>query len=209
MTTGIRETKKRKTRQAILLAAVNLFRERGFEQTSVEELARASGIGKGTIYGYFKTKGDILRALGEEKLERLHEDLITDTKEGIPVLRQMVDFYMSEFTLITQNRELARLFMQQTTFPRDTHMEQHLANAEICTLLAKARERGELRKDMDLPSIICHFYGLYLLLVSAWFHGRVKTERAETVLDTLFRQALEGMQPRSKHSTQNISIAGR
>ena len=41
-------------------AAANLFREKGFEKTSIEELARAAGIGKGTIYGYFQTKSDIL-----------------------------------------------------------------------------------------------------------------------------------------------------
>lgn len=198
MTTGIREKKKRKTRQAILQSAVNLFRDKGFEQTSVEELARASGIGKGTIYGYFQTKSDILKALCEDKLERLHKKLATDADEGNPVLQQIVRFYMSEFGLIAQDPEFARLFMQQTTFPPDAHMEKHLANEEICSLVAKARERGELRNDIDLLSIIGHFYGLYLLLISAWFNGRVKTEKAETALETLFRQALEGMQPRSE-----------
>jgi hypothetical protein len=51
-----------------------------------------------------------------------------------------------------------------------------------------------------------HFYGLYLLLVSAWFNDRVKTEEAETALKILFRQALEGMQPRPEY---NMPTMGR
>ncbi len=46
---GIREQKKRKKRNAIMEAAVRLFREKGFDKTSIEQLARAAGIGKGTL----------------------------------------------------------------------------------------------------------------------------------------------------------------
>lgn len=204
MKTGIRETKKKKTRQAILHSAANLFRKKGFEETSIEELARVVGIGKGTIYGYFQTKSDILKELWENKLERLHEELTTNADKRIPVSQQMVRIYLSEFNQITQSREFSRLFMQQTTIPRDVHVEKHLASEDkysklIFTLLKKAQERGELRKDIDPFYITNHFYGLYLLLISAWFNGRVKTEEAETVLQTLFRQAMEGLQPLIRH----------
>jgi hypothetical protein len=107
---------------------------------------------------------------------------------------------MSEFRHLTENREFARLFMQQTAFPRDVDRQRHLANEDnyfklLFPLLEKAQERGELRRDVDLLYITGHFYGLYLLLVSAWFSGRVQTEEAEAALATLFRQALEGLQP--------------
>lgn len=201
---GIRETKKKETRQAIMQAAVTLFSEKGFEKTSIEELAKAAGIGKGTIYGYFQTKSDILHAFCEDELETLHVELTTNADKEIPILQQMVSIYMSEFNQITQNREFARIFMQQTAFPRDVDMEKHLANEDnyfklLFPLLEKAQERGELRRDIDLLYITGHFYGLYLLLVSAWFSGRVQTEEAETALETLFRQAIEGLQPRPEH----------
>jgi len=203
---GIRETKKKETRQAIMQAAVTLFSEKGFEKTSIEELAKAAGIGKGTIYGYFQTKSDILHAFCEDELESLHEELTTNADREIPILQQMVSIYMSEFRQITQNREFARLFMQQTAFPRDIDLEKHLANEDnyfklLFPLLEKAQERGELRRDVDLLYITGHFYGLYLLLVSAWFSGRVQTEEAEAALETLFRQAIEGLQPRPEHTS--------
>jgi AcrR family transcriptional regulator len=197
---GIREQKKLETRQAIMQAAVKLFSEKGFEKTSIEELARAAGIGKGTIYSYFQTKTDILHAFCEDEMVCLHQELTDNADKEIPLLQQMVRIYMSEFRHITENREFGRLFMQETVFPREVDLERHLENEDnyfklLFPLLEKARERGELRKDIDLLYITGHFYGLYLLLVSAWYTGRVQTEEAENALETLFRQAMEGLQP--------------
>ena len=188
-------------------AAVQLFSEKGFEKTSIEELARAAGIGKGTIYGYFQTKSDILHAFCEDELENLHHQLTTSADQEIPILEQMVRIYMSEFRHITENREFARLFMQQTAFPRDVDRRRHLANEDqyfrlLFPLLERAQAKGELRPDLEPLHLTGHFYGLYLLLVSAWFSGRVATEEAETALTTLFRQALEGLQPRLDGSAQ-------
>lgn len=198
---GVRETKKKETRQAIIQAAITLFSEKGFEKTSIEELAKAAGIGKGTIYGYFQTKSDILHAFCEDELELLHQALTGNADKGIPIVQQMVRIYMAEFFKITENREFARLFMQQMTFPRDVDLKRHLEHENnyfglLFPLLEKAQERGELRRELDLLHITGHFYGLYLLLVSAWFTGRIKTEDAEDALHTLFCQALEGLQPR-------------
>ncbi len=199
----LREQKKQQTRQAIMQAAVKLFSEKGFEKTSIEELAREAGIGKGTIYSYFQTKTDILHAFCEDELDCLHQELTGNADKEIPILQQMVAIYMSEFKLITENREFGRLFMQQTAFPRDVDLERHLANEDnyfklLFPLLEKAQERGELRSDLELLYITGHFYGLYLLLVSAWFTGRIQTEEAEFALETLFRQAMEGLQPPSQ-----------
>lgn len=199
---SIREKKKQQTRQAIMLAAVKLFSEKGFEKTSIEELAKEAGIGKGTIYSYFQTKSDILHAFCEDELEDLHHELTTNADKEIPILKQMVAIYMSEFRHITENREFARLFMQETVFPRDVDLDRHLEHENdyfklLFPLLEKAQERGELRKDLELLHITGHFYGLYLLLVSAWFTGRIGTDEAEIALETLFRQAMEGLQPQS------------
>lgn len=200
MTTRIRETKKKKTRQAIIQAAGNLFREKGFEKTSVEELARASGIGKGTIYSYFRKKSDILKALWQEELECLHDDLTTHTDKDTPILQQMLRFYIYQFKQMTQGSEFARLYLQQALFPWDFYREQQTSIEDshsrlVLSLLQDAQERGELRKDINPLYLTGHFYGLYLLLIFAWFNGRVRTDEAEIVLETLYRQAMEGIQP--------------
>lgn len=55
-------------RQRILRAATDLFIHHGYRKTSVDEVARQSGVAKGTVYLYFKTKADLLaQAIVEEK----------------------------------------------------------------------------------------------------------------------------------------------
>jgi AcrR family transcriptional regulator len=57
---GLRERKKRQTRQAISAAAFDLFAERGFDAVAVSEVARRAGVSEATVFNYFRTKEDLV-----------------------------------------------------------------------------------------------------------------------------------------------------
>ena len=57
--------KRIRTRAALLEAARALIRERGYEQTTLEEVARRAGMTTGAIYGNFKNRNDLFIALGQ------------------------------------------------------------------------------------------------------------------------------------------------
>src|SRR5262245_17561894 len=59
---GLRERKRIANRERILTEAIALFAERGIESVTVDEIAAAADIGKGTVYNYFKAKEDIIVA---------------------------------------------------------------------------------------------------------------------------------------------------
>ena len=56
---GLRERKKAKTRAAIQRHALQLFREQGYEATTVEQIAEAAEVSPSTIFRYFRTKEDV------------------------------------------------------------------------------------------------------------------------------------------------------
>ena len=56
---GLRERKKRKTRQLIFDVARRLFEQRGFDRVSVAEIARAADVSEVTVFNYFPTKEDL------------------------------------------------------------------------------------------------------------------------------------------------------
>jgi AcrR family transcriptional regulator len=75
---------KARTRSRILRAATGLFERRGYRHTSLEEVARESGIAKGTVYVHFKNKAELLvHVLAEEK-KRYVERFLPLFSEPLP-----------------------------------------------------------------------------------------------------------------------------
>ncbi len=65
---------KQERRQRILDAAISVFSRRGFADAKVSEIARASGVGHGTVFLYFPTKEELFRAAVLEPLAALEEE---------------------------------------------------------------------------------------------------------------------------------------
>lgn len=59
----------------IVSAAARLFQERGFENTSFQDLAERSGVPKGNFYYYFRSKDEVLDAVVESRLNKLDEHI--------------------------------------------------------------------------------------------------------------------------------------
>jgi len=57
---GLRERKRQQTRQELISAAMRLFEERGYEQTTVAEIASAAGVSTKTFFNYFASKDEVL-----------------------------------------------------------------------------------------------------------------------------------------------------
>lgn len=201
-----REAKKQKTKKAILRAAVQLFGQNGFEKTSIAQLAKTAGVGKGTVYSYFKTKQDILQAFCDDELEFIHEQLTSKTNQDAPVLDQLMTIFMAEFEYVTRNPEFGRLYMQEVVFPRKIIVEKHQEQENkyfemIFPILSRAQERGEIRKELELLHLCGHFFALFLLLLHAWYSDFLQNDEAEEALRTLFTQVFVGLQP----ATGNIT----
>ena len=64
------------TRRRILDAARELFAERGWAATSIDEVVNAAGVTKGALYHHFRDKTDVLRAVYEEQEQRSIEGLL-------------------------------------------------------------------------------------------------------------------------------------
>jgi AcrR family transcriptional regulator len=60
MSDGLREVKRQRTRQALIDAAIRLFGEKGYEQTTVAEIAAAAEVSTKTFFNYFTSKDEVL-----------------------------------------------------------------------------------------------------------------------------------------------------
>lgn len=81
VTEGRRERKKQRTRQALIEAAVELFEAKGFQDTTVAEIAEAADVSTRTFFLHFPTKEDVLLANAEWRLD-LGVQAIAERKAG-------------------------------------------------------------------------------------------------------------------------------
>ena len=86
--TGLRERKKRQTRQLLADTARRLFSERGFEQVSVAEIARAADVSAATVFNYFPTKEDLVFS-GRIKLDPSRNDFPVTMHDPCNMVRLM------------------------------------------------------------------------------------------------------------------------
>jgi AcrR family transcriptional regulator len=70
---GLREEKKARTRAALVGAAERLFAEKGYDGTTVADIAAAAGVSTRTFFGYFRAKEDVLFAGADKRLAAMAE----------------------------------------------------------------------------------------------------------------------------------------
>ena len=85
MTESLRDRRKRRTAEAIVAAALELFAERGFERTTVDQIAAAADISRRTFFRYFADKEELFFAEDERLLEVV-EATLDAAPAGEPVL---------------------------------------------------------------------------------------------------------------------------
>ncbi|GAA3583527.1 hypothetical protein GCM10022419_076620 [Nonomuraea rosea] len=70
MSEGLRERKKRRTREALVAAAVELFQRQGYEATTVAQIAAAADVSTRTFFLHFGTKEDVVLANADARIEQ-------------------------------------------------------------------------------------------------------------------------------------------
>jgi AcrR family transcriptional regulator len=88
MSEGLRERKKRETKERISDIATGLFLMRGFDNVTVAEVARAADVSVNTVFNYFRTKEDLLFDRQEE-VESLPGKVVRERKPGESALEAL------------------------------------------------------------------------------------------------------------------------
>lgn len=202
------ERRKEARPQELLASAIELFVERGFAATRLEDVARRAGVSKGTLYLYYANKEDLFKAVVRQTILPMIGDAEASVAEfdghSAELLRHIILSWwrrigsskasgISKLILAEADNfpELAR-FYQEEVMTRRMRM--------ISNMLERGIRRGEFRA-IDVPQT-AQVLIAPLLMLSTWKHTVAPCERCdlqpEAFLEAFLDITLHGLVPATR-----------
>jgi AcrR family transcriptional regulator len=184
------------TPESLLAVAVEVFNERGYDGTSMEDLSRAAGISKSSIYHHVRGKEELLnRAVGRaleclfgilEEPGALHGRAIEQLEY---VTRRTTLVLMEELPYVT----LLLRVRGNTTTERWAMERRREFDQRVAGLLKAAVTEGDLRTDVEVRLATRLLFGMINSIVE-WYRPNVRGAlEGEQVADAVVRLAFEGL----------------
>jgi AcrR family transcriptional regulator len=159
---GLRERQREDRHRRILEAAASLFRKSGYEGAKIEAIAAEAQVSVGTIYNYYRNKGDVLVAIVSmevnEVLNAGRAVVSMPPKNVADAIDTLIGIYI-DHSLIYLSKEMWRQAMATSTQQPDspfgntyTALDRELAG-QICELLERLRTLGLVRPGADVRAV--------------------------------------------------------
>lgn len=170
---GRRERNKQAKEVAIRNAARRLFVEKGYDATTLREIAEAAQVGFGTVFAYATDKSGLLAMIFVEQLKML-PPLFEDVDGDAPLLDQLVAGLGHLYAFWATVPTLSRHALQQLEFySANPHLETILkrrvqARTELAVWIATMMQARRVWRDTDVESAADTLFAIYTSAVRQW-----------------------------------------
>lgn len=184
-------------RETVLRCAIELFNERGYEATSVSDLAAALGVTKSAVYHHFTSKEELLAAALDEALAGLDSVVGAAASGSGPAAVRLQASVTAAVRILAAHRPAVTLLLrvrgnsplELEALARRRHIDEQLA-----ALVRRAAAEGDLRTDID-PDVISRLvFGLVNSLVD-WYRPDGAMD-PDTLAAAVGRVLFEGLSDR-------------
>lgn len=190
---------KQEARGRIVEAALAEFSEKGYHQTTMDDIARKLGVSKGALYLYFGSKEELFKGCYETAPQEFSKILRSSFREGADPLEMAGDFFDKMQERFGSNSGLNyEIFAEasRNSALRRILKENYDEYTSITTrFLEELRERGAIPKNMEVRSIakalIALWNGMETILTVGYTPSDVKRAWLEA-LKAMFFQSSRG-----------------
>jgi AcrR family transcriptional regulator len=149
-----RQLQARKTKRALFDSAIALFKEKGFDEVTVEEIARRAGTSKGSFYTYFPTKSAIII---EEftAIDEYYRKYARNLRRYTNTREKLLAFTRTQLRYVRDNiglEMLKLLYSNQLVHPQTEKIlvdRKRYLHELMSSIFSAGQVRGEVRGDMD------------------------------------------------------------
>ena len=168
---SLRENRKKELKEEIYHQSIRLFKERGYENVTVEEITTTCGIAKGTFYNYFPHKEHILLHLGEAQFEVLEESIARHAGEkDLPQYLRLI--FKDLMARVYQEPDLLKETLLEII--RCSLLEMELKSSiatlgkHLVPIIEVAIQNGQIRPDWKANQISDLLIGIYFHTIITW-----------------------------------------
>jgi AcrR family transcriptional regulator len=197
---GLRERKKARTREAIIDAALDLFGRKGFEATTIEDIAAAADVSPRTFFRYFDSKVDLVMAHNEAHGDKIGPLIAARpaTEGPLEALRQVVQQMLLERLA---EPSVVREFQVMMSSPTLRKMaREHFYEEEAELISAFAARLGTGDDDLTANVMASAAAATIWTVVERWLAGGKEVERLPSMIDEAFallEAGFSGTRPRA------------
>ncbi len=196
--TGLREQKKEEKKERLLQESIKLFTQKGFEQTSVEDITNGAGVAKGTFYNFFNKKEDVLLYYLDKELVKSRYEIECKLNDASSIIDRLELLIFTYLKYIFRNKDFAKILVRERVCKIGTgrNWNEMVLLQAISNHLSEAKERGEIKESVDLDSLAELVFAIFTMYTIYWLNGMIATkkqcvEKIRAVLRTCF----EGLGP--------------
>jgi AcrR family transcriptional regulator len=175
-----------------------LFNERGYAGTTTTEVARAAGIGTGTLFLYVPSKEHLLVAVFREEVGQAWDRAFSAVDITLPLLDQLCTAFVAVIEYHEQDPGLAYAFIRELALVSEParegardFMRDYMIRLE--EFLVAAQRREQLRTDVNVNSLATSLYALYHFHIQRRVAGRSDLDTCRADLATAFDLQLRGL----------------
>jgi AcrR family transcriptional regulator len=180
---------RQEKRKLILDSALELFAEKGYHQTSINDISRRAGISKGLLYNYFESKDEVLRSIIQIGYDAAYSNLDLNGDHSL-AKEEFVHFLRITFQSVRENPKFWKLYSALVMQPgiQDMVMAEYSAKAQDVQKLFYdfVKISGSITPENDLIAISSLIKGAHLILITApdFFPSK---QFEDTIIDGCFR----------------------
>ena len=172
--------------ERLIAAARDAFAADG-PNASLDDIARAAGVGPGTLYRHFPTRLALFEAVYRDNVERLCADGERLSAEEPPA-QALLDWLVGFVSVISQKRGLAAALTEEGRTSELFAQCHAMINATGGELLDRAKAEGAIREDVALGDV--------LKMAKAFAHAGETSPEGPALAERLLVLAMDGLRPR-------------
>lgn len=178
-----KSVKKKDVKSRIVAAAWQLFYEKGYNGTTVDDIIALSDTSKGSFYYYFSTKDELLDTLSLI-LDDYYEELETEMDPKMNSFHKLLYLNYKVHTMMEEkiSRDLlASLYSTQLVSERQSHLLDQNRNYYklITKIVDEGQKRGQIRADISVIEVTRYYALCERALVSDWCLNKGKYSLGE------------------------------